>query len=366
MNVIDANRHPPINITGTGAISASYDTAQWNAPPLDGANGVGHEELLHRIRSTLPEAIVDRVIKDERFYDKGSLMALLAAFESMAGLGHEMTSLRRMDARDTGFICSSYGGPFHWNLVNNCTVPVERLDRPPFNRLTAVVGYHGGVIGNVTIPLEMNGASQVISDMDSSGISALIYAVESIFDGNGESYVVGGVETCVSDMSREQLEHVLDTNVGRNVRMGDGAAFCHVESDARSKTLGRTSLVRIESMSVGLRTAQVAEHVTRGLASHEDGNRFHITVVDFQALRRGEEPLIRGLRSLSHEKPHDFIHEAGFFFGATASMAMVELVETLLDAGAGYGGGDTCRGVLVTRDLNGFCAILELTREYRT
>lgn len=345
------------------------DSAQLDAlARLEVIDTVSRQELLDNLGRELPDSVRRHVSKNAKFYDKNSLLALHSSYRCL----NELKALEAPGAAaslsTTGFVCGTYGGPVRWVLETNCHFPLERMDNPPINRLSAVVGYFGGVIGNVTIPLGMNGTAQVFTGLDAVGLSALVYAAASIKHNRDNAFVVGGVDSCVSHYVREQLRKALDVERVGVEMMQEGAGFLYLETAARASARHSALLAEIRSLAFDFRADELGLELERICTAEglECSALDRIYLADFCQLSAkqcqgvGRDWLGQARLPL---RAQDQVEElCGNYFGATLGIA---LSKAMAWGCAACGGESPVYVLVLLRDLQQRCGLvlLRFTRE---
>lgn len=324
---------------------------------------VSKAELVENLRQRVPDEVSRQMVKYAKFYDKSSLLALLASHECLNGLKAHVSEPSAC-LRETGFVCGTYGGPLRWVLETNCNFPLERLNKPPLNRLSAVVGYFGGVIGNVTIPLGLVGPAQVFSNLDSVGLDALVYACASVKHGRDAAFVVGGVDTCTSRFVREQLKSVLAISDVRSEMMKEGAGFLYLETRSRAAARDASLLAQIRSLSFGMQSAELAQELAEiyeceGISSHDVS---HTYLLDFRSAIASSVSSpdldLQDVPGMPHDGCVSVLSKVGYYFGATVGITLSKAIAH------GRMCVDAVRPdpyvLLVVRDFGGRCGIVLL------
>jgi 3-oxoacyl-[acyl-carrier-protein] synthase II len=124
-----------------------------------------------------------------RFMDRASSFGFVAA---RLALQDAQIHIEKIDPNNISVSLGTFFGPAHWGEPE-----YNRFYENPgddAHRFAAIIGYFGNLIGNVTIPLGIQGRSHVFLNSDVAGCDAIGYGFESIQRGKATLSLAGGTE----------------------------------------------------------------------------------------------------------------------------------------------------------------------------
>ncbi len=124
-----------------------------------------------------------------RFMDRASSFCFVA---SRLALEDAQINIEKINSDNISVSIGTFFGPAHWGepeynrFYNNLGDDAHRF--------TAIIGYFGNLIGNVTIPLGIQGRGHVFLNSDVAGCDAIGYGFECIQRGKATISLAGGTE----------------------------------------------------------------------------------------------------------------------------------------------------------------------------
>jgi minimal PKS ketosynthase (KS/KS alpha) len=260
---------------GASAFWHRLSTGPTAIGPLTKIEAFGEEHLAAEVRLDPQRSGVP--VRESRYLDDIGMYSLIAAREAAQAAG--LLPLGPGDADDVGLIIGTMTGPMTWadQKLSACVAADALL--PDVAAPTAVVGYFGSVIGNVTIPLKLSGPALVVTNLDAVGTDAIGYAYDAVRHGKSRIMLAGGADGglnrfVLSRFHEAGLLHGPSRTVvseGSAAVLGEGAAVLVLESLDSARARGAEVYAEVLGYEVGVADAPAAiARLLDGAGLHPD------------------------------------------------------------------------------------------------